>query len=254
MADSPQNLPTQSSAPPAQTGGGAPAGAGLGFSQISGAILPYLRSDIIFALAIIGIILFMLVPIPTFMLDLGLAISIMLSVMILMTVLFIQKPLEFSTFPTILLVATSLRLGLNVASTRLILSEGHTGNQAAGAIIGAFGDFIISGNYIVGVIVFAILVIVNFVVITKGSGRIAEVAARFTLDDQADEFEESGNDQRRRPESKIEHGSPLLGRPETGPRSTGLTIVHNGIGPGAKRVRTANCADSTRPTTRHPGH
>ena len=182
MADSPQNLPTQSSAPPAQTGGGAPAGAGLGFSQISGAILPYLRSDIIFALAIIGIILFMLVPIPTFMLDLGLAISIMLSVMILMTVLFIQKPLEFSTFPTILLVATSLRLGLNVASTRLILSEGHTGNQAAGAIIGAFGDFIISGNYIVGVIVFAILVIVNFVVITKGSGRIAEVAARFTLD------------------------------------------------------------------------
>ncbi len=146
------------------------------------ALAPYFRSDVIFALAIITIIMFMLVPIPTMMLDIGLALSIMLSVMILMTVLFIQKPLEFSTFPTVLLVATSLRLGLNVASTRLILSEGHTGSNAAGAVIGAFGDFIIHGNYIVGVIVFAILVIVNFVVITKGSGRIAEVAARFTLD------------------------------------------------------------------------
>jgi flagellar biosynthesis protein FlhA len=124
----------------------------------------------------------MLVPIPTWLLDIGLSLSITFSVMILMTVLFIVKPLHFSTFPTVLLIATALRLALNVASTRLILSDGHTGNAAAGQIIQAFGSFIIQESYIVGGIVFAILVIVNFVVITKGSGRIAEVAARFTLD------------------------------------------------------------------------
>ncbi|MDH5722195.1 MAG: FHIPEP family type III secretion protein, partial [Alphaproteobacteria bacterium] len=124
----------------------------------------------------------MLVPIPTMVLDGGLAVSITLAVMVLMTVLFIKGPLEFSTFPTVLLLATALRLGLNIASTRLILQDGHTGNEAAGQIIQAFGTFIIGGNYIIGAIVFSILVIVNFVVITKGSGRIAEVAARFTLD------------------------------------------------------------------------
>ncbi len=145
-------------------------------------LAPYFRSDVIFALGIITIIMFMLIPMPTGILDMGLSVSIMFSVLILMTVLFINRPLEFSSFPTVLLVATSLRLGLNVASTRLILSEGHNGQDAAGAIIGAFGTFIIQDDYIVGVIVFAILVIVNFVVITKGSGRIAEVAARFALD------------------------------------------------------------------------
>lgn len=154
----------------------------MSFGGLAGTIAPYFRSDVIFALAIIGIILFMLIPMPTFMLDLGLSVSIMFSVMILMTVLFIQRPLEFSTFPTVLLVATSLRLGLNVASTRLILSGGQEGTDAAGKIIQAFGTFIIGDDYIIGAIVFAILVIVNFVVITKGSGRIAEVAARFTLD------------------------------------------------------------------------
>ncbi|MEM7679698.1 MAG: flagellar biosynthesis protein FlhA [Pseudomonadota bacterium] len=135
-----------------------------------------------FALGIVAIILFMLVPIPTALLDAGLAVSVMLSVLVLMTVLFIRAPLEFSTFPTVLLVTTSLRLGLNVASTRLILENGHTGNSAAGQVIQAFGTFIIKDSYVIGAIVFAILVIVNFVVITKGSGRIAEVAARFTLD------------------------------------------------------------------------
>ncbi len=149
---------------------------------VAGALAPYFRSDVVFAFGIITIILFMLIPMPTALLDIGLSVSITLSVLVLMLVLFIQKPLEFSTFPTVLLVTTSLRLGLNVASTRLILSEGHTGPDAAGAVIGAFGTFIIQGDYIVGIIVFAILVIVNFVVITKGSGRIAEVAARFTLD------------------------------------------------------------------------
>jgi len=142
----------------------------------------FFRSDIIFAFGIITIILFMLVPMPPFMLDGGLAISITFSILILMTVLFIQTPLEFSTFPTILLVTTSMRLGLNIASTRLILENGHTGRDAAGGIIEAFGTFIIGNNYVIGAIVFSILVIINFVVITKGSGRIAEVAARFTLD------------------------------------------------------------------------
>lgn len=143
---------------------------------------PFLRSDVLFAAGIITIILFMLVPMPPIMLDAGLAISITFAVLILMTVLFIQSPLEFSTFPTVLLVSTSLRLGLNIASTRLILEYGHTGNSAAGGIIKAFGTFIIGSNYVIGAIVFSILVIVNFVVITKGSGRIAEVAARFALD------------------------------------------------------------------------
>jgi flagellar biosynthesis protein FlhA len=111
-----------------------------------------------------------------------LAISITLSILILMTALFIQAPLEFSSFPTILLISTMLRLSLNLASTRLILSRGHEGTDAAGHVIEAFGNFVMGGNFVIGIIVFAILVTVNFVVITKGSGRIAEVAARFHLD------------------------------------------------------------------------
>ena len=142
----------------------------------------YMRGDYFLAAGIIAILLFMLVPIPTWLLDMGLAVSITLAVIVLMTTLFIGSPLEFTTFPTVLLITTSLRLGLNVASTRLILSEGQSGGDAAGNIIEAFGSFIIQDSYVVGGIVFAILVIVNFVVITKGSGRIAEVAARFTLD------------------------------------------------------------------------
>ncbi|MCB1592907.1 MAG: flagellar biosynthesis protein FlhA [Alphaproteobacteria bacterium] len=145
-------------------------------------LAPILRPDVLFALGIITIILFMLIPMPTIMMDAGLSVSITFSVLILMTVLFIQTPLEFSTFPTVLLISTALRLGLNVASTRLILENGHNGLDAAGGIIEAFGTFIIKDSYVIGGIVFAILVIVNFVVITKGSGRIAEVAARFTLD------------------------------------------------------------------------
>lgn len=140
------------------------------------------KGDTLLALGLIAILTFMLIPIPTFLLDIGLSISILFSIFILMLVLSINKPLEFSTFPTVLLITTALRLGLNVATTRLILSEGHNGHDAAGHVIEAFGGLIIQGNYVVGGIVFAILVIVNFVVITKGSGRIAEVAARFTLD------------------------------------------------------------------------
>jgi flagellar biosynthesis protein FlhA len=162
---------------PAGTGGGAAMGRQMGLAASN-----FIRPDVLFALGVMLIILFMLIPMPTQMIDAGLSISITLSVLILMTVLFIQAPLEFSTFPTILLVSTALRLGLNVASTRLILQNGHEGTDAAGHVIQAFGTFIIEGNYVIGAIVFSILVIVNFVVITKGSGRIAEVAARFALD------------------------------------------------------------------------
>ncbi|MEO0635130.1 MAG: flagellar biosynthesis protein FlhA [Pseudomonadota bacterium] len=140
------------------------------------------RADILLAVGVMTILVILIMPLPAMLLDVFLAISIILSVMVLMTALFIQGPLEFSAFPTVLLIATMLRLSLNLASTRLILSEGHNGTSAAGNVIEAFGNFVMRGNFVIGIIVFAILVIVNFVVITKGSGRIAEVAARFTLD------------------------------------------------------------------------
>ena len=140
------------------------------------------RGDIALALGVIAILIVLLLPMPTWLLDFSLAVSITFSVIILMTVLFIRNPLELNTFPTILLIATMLRLALNLASTRLILADGHTGTGAAGRVIEAFGNFVVGGNYVIGIIVFGILVIVNFVVITKGAGRIAEVAARFSLD------------------------------------------------------------------------
>jgi flagellar biosynthesis protein FlhA len=140
------------------------------------------RGDSAFALGMVVIISILMVPIPRFMLDFLLALSIAFSVLIFLTTLFIEKPLDFSSFPTILLVSTLLRLSLNVASTRLILTYGHEGAGAAGHVIEAFGQFVIAGNFIIGFIVFTILLIINFVVITKGSGRIAEVSARFSLD------------------------------------------------------------------------
>ena len=140
------------------------------------------QSDVLMALGVIAILVVLILPLPPVLLDLLLAVSIMFSVLVLLTSLFIEKPLDFSAFPTVLLIATMLRLSLNLASTRLILANGHEGPDAAGGVIEAFGGFIMSGNYVIGIIVFAILVIVNFVVITKGSGRIAEVAARFSLD------------------------------------------------------------------------
>ncbi len=140
------------------------------------------RSDIGLALGMMTILVVLILPLPSLLLDFALAISITFSVLILMTSLFIQAPLEFSAFPTVLLIATMLRLALNLASTRLILAHGHEGADAAGHVIEAFGRFVMGGNFVIGVIVFTILVIVNFVVITKGSGRIAEVAARFHLD------------------------------------------------------------------------
>ncbi|MFN4926033.1 flagellar biosynthesis protein FlhA [Bradyrhizobium sp.] len=159
-------------------GAGSPAG-GYTFGDFKTLIL---RGDIALALGILTILVVLILPLPAIVLDLFLAISITLSILILMTALFIQAPLEFSSFPTILLISTMLRLSLNLASTRLILSHGHEGTDAAGHVIQAFGSFVMGGNFVIGIIVFAILVTVNFVVITKGSGRIAEVAARFHLD------------------------------------------------------------------------
>ncbi len=140
------------------------------------------RSDIVMALGVICILIVLILPMPPWLLDICLTISITFSIMVLMTCLFVEKPLEFNAFPTVLLISTMLRLSLNLASTRLILTEGHTGPDAAGNVISAFGSFVMGGNYVIGIIVFIILLIVNFMVITKGSGRIAEVAARFSLD------------------------------------------------------------------------
>lgn len=141
-----------------------------------------LRGDVIFAFGIITILTVLVLPMPAWLLDASLALSLAFSVLILMTALFIEKPLELSSFPTILLVATMIRLALNLASTRLILAHGHEGKDAAGKVIEAFGSFVMQDNFVIGIIVFAILTIVNFVVVTKGAGRIAEVAARFSLD------------------------------------------------------------------------
>lgn len=140
------------------------------------------RGDIIFTLALVAVLVILILPMPTWLLDFSLALSITFSIIILVTALFIEKPLDFNSFPMVLLVATIFRLSLNVASTRLILSNGHEGPAAAGHIINAFGGFIMGGNFVIGLIVFAILLIINFMVITKGSGRIAEVSARFSLD------------------------------------------------------------------------
>ena len=141
-----------------------------------------LNRDLALAGSVIAIIGMLILPMPGWLLDLGLALSITIAVMILMTALFIEKPLELSAFPTILLIATMLRLGLNLASTRLILTHGHEGHGAAGGVIGAFGEFLMGGEVIIGLTIFMILIVINFVVITKGAGRIAEVAARFSLD------------------------------------------------------------------------
>ena len=140
------------------------------------------RGEIALALGVICILAVLILPMPPWLLDISLALSITVSVLVLMTALFIERPLDFSTFPTVLLITTMLRLSLNLASTRLILANGHEGTAAAGHVIEAFGGFVMSGNFVIGLIVFGILVLVNFVVITKGSGRIAEVSARFSLD------------------------------------------------------------------------
>ena len=139
-------------------------------------------SDILMVVAFIGILMAMILPLHPIILDFFLALNISLGIVVLITTMYTQKPLDFNIFPTLLLVLTLFRLSLNVASTRLILLHGSEGPEAAGAIIMSFGSFVVGGNYVVGLIIFIILVLINFMVITKGAGRIAEVAARFTLD------------------------------------------------------------------------
>ena len=139
-------------------------------------------ADLMPAVGLTGVIILMVLPVPPFVLDLTLVMSMALSLTILIVSLYVKEPLDFSAFPSVLLFATLFRLALNVASTRLILLRGEEGSSAAGHVIAAFGQFVVAGNYAVGFIVFTILVIINFIVITKGATRIAEVAARFTLD------------------------------------------------------------------------
>lgn len=140
------------------------------------------RNNLIAATAVVGILLLMVLPLPSPALDIFLALNITISLLVFLLAIYVVKPLDFPVFPSLLLLTTLFRLSLNIASTRLILLHGHEGTDAAGRIIMGFGQFVVGGNFVVGGIVFAILVIINFVVITKGSGRIAEVAARFTLD------------------------------------------------------------------------
>src|SRR5215510_11923929 len=131
---------------------------------------------------IVMVLAMMVLPLPPFLLDVLFTFNIAISILVLLVAVNTRKPLEFAVFPTILLVTTLLRLSLNIASTRVVLLEGHTGPDAAGKVIEAFGHFLVGGNYAVGLTVFIIMVVINFVVITKGAGRIAEVSARFTLD------------------------------------------------------------------------
>ncbi len=139
-------------------------------------------SDILMVVAFIGILMAMVLPLHPIVLDFFLALNISFAIVVLITTMYTTAPLDFSIFPSLLLVLTLFRLSLNVASTRLILLHGSEGAYAAGAIIKSFGSFVVGGNYVVGLVIFVILVLINFLVITKGAGRIAEVAARFTLD------------------------------------------------------------------------
>jgi flagellar biosynthesis protein FlhA len=142
----------------------------------------FARNGLGVPLLVMVVLAMMVLPLPAFLLDVFFTFNISLSLMILLAVIYVRRALEFATFPTVLLGATLLRLGLNVASTRIVLINGHTGSHAAGRVIAAFGHFVVGGNYAVGMVVFTVLVIINFVVITKGAGRISEVSARFTLD------------------------------------------------------------------------
>ncbi|MGI4793533.1 MAG: flagellar biosynthesis protein FlhA [Janthinobacterium lividum] len=152
----------------------------LSFGNKAKTYLP--GTDVGLAIGIIALLAVLVVPLPSALLDVGLALSVTASVLVLMVAVFLARPLDFTSFPTLLLLTTLLRLSLNVATTRLILSRGNEGPAAAGHVVEAFGGFLMGGDVVIGVILFAILLVVNFMVITKGSGRIAEVAARFSLD------------------------------------------------------------------------
>ena len=145
-------------------------------------LTPSHYGDVLLPVGVVGLLVLMLLPLPTFLLDLFLSFSITLAVLILLVTMNAGRPADFSVFPSVVLLTTLFRLALNIASTRAILLNGNQGPGAAGEVIRVFGEFVVGGNYAVGIVVFSILVIINFVVITKGATRIAEVAARFTLD------------------------------------------------------------------------
>ena len=191
-----------------------------GLSVDLGTIAQYLkRSDLALAIGIMAILVVLILPLPPLAARrLASRFRCRFSILILMTAVFIRKPLEFSSFPTILLITTMLRLALNLASTRLILGHGNEGTAASGYVIQAFGKLIMSGNFVIGLIVFAILVIVNFVVITKGSGRIAEVAARFTLGRDARQADGGRRRSLRRPDRR--EGSRARAARSSKPRAT----------------------------------
>jgi flagellar biosynthesis protein FlhA len=154
----------------------------MDFSKIKATLLSLGKAELGAPLVIVMVLAMLILPLPAFILDLLFTFNIAFSLIILLVVVYTVKPLEFASFPTVILLATILRLALNVASTRIVLMEGHNGGDAAGKVIEAFGAFVIGGNFAVGLVVFAILIIINFMVVTKGAGRIAEVGARFTLD------------------------------------------------------------------------
>jgi flagellar biosynthesis protein FlhA len=141
-----------------------------------------LRSGIGVPIGVLAVLAMMVLPLPPLALDVLFTFNIALSLVVMMAVFYVARPLDFGVFPSVLLLATLLRLALNVASTRVVLMDGHTGTDAAGQVIKSFGEFVVGGNYAVGVVVFIILTVINFVVVTKGAGRISEVTARFTLD------------------------------------------------------------------------
>ena len=151
-------------------------------NRLAGILGEFARNGLGVPVLVMVILAMMVLPLPAFLLDVLFTFNISLSLMVLLGVIYVRRALEFASFPTVLLGATLLRLGLNVASTRVVLIRGHTGAHAAGHVIAAFGQFVVGGNYAVGLVVFTVLVIINFVVITKGAGRISEVSARFTLD------------------------------------------------------------------------
>ena len=146
------------------------------------AVRTFYNPTVMVALALMAVIVMMILPVPAWLIDVGLMLSFALAILTFMVTLFIERPLDFSAFPTVLLGSLLLRLSLNVSSTKLIIGQGHTGTDAAGHVIEGFANFVMGGNLLLGIVVFGVLLIVNFIVITRGAGRMAEVGARFALD------------------------------------------------------------------------
>ena len=154
----------------------------ISISALKEDLMPSHYGDVLLPIGVVGILMLMLLPLPPLLLDLFLTFSLTVAILILLVTMNAGRPADFSVFPSVILLGTLFRLALNIASTRVILLNGHAGTASAGEVIQAFGEFVVGGNFAVGLVVFSILVIINFMVITKGAGRIAEVAARFTLD------------------------------------------------------------------------